>query len=712
MGKPSRYTVQLHSLLKAKYKTQQPGFTLIEMLVIAPLVLLVIAGLISAMVAMIGDSLIANSRVNTAYGIQDSLSQIEQDTRVSTNFMGTFSYFSSPQGRDGSTAAFSYSSNKDLILTQQATTTSPYNTTRDLVYYADQPAACGSGVLSGNRTLATRVIYFLVSNSNGTKTLWRRTIVNPWDVNSTHDGNTVCGTPWQRDSCSQGNTISNTPSSTCQSVDQKMVDNVTDFTPTFYDSWGDVVTDPTQADTVSVSITVQQNVSGKTISQTSVIRANRRNDVPAIPVPDTPTVSIYNPGVAIYNNPILTTFQWLSNNAYTYLVSTQINGGSWSTPQSMTGTTLGVSAPPGATINIKVTAVNDSGNSATTTYSTTQDIFTDMDLEGSWTSYSSTNWYSPSFTRTTAGVVELRGLVKNGSGTITTLPTGFRPSKRVILTTLSGSSNSIARVDVDTDGTVTWMAGGDNSWVSLDGLNFMSSSFDASTNWTYPTLLCPSGCTTAWTNYSGGTSTYGKLQTGVDGMGRAQVYGILSTPSPYPPANYSSIATLGSAYSVSTNDIYPDLASSNVFASYGVISNTLQFRTNLGVSWKTFAAMYYPSGSSASWTSIPLSNSWVPYNSAGSGYSQPQFTESADHIVTVRGLVKSGTVTSGTTIGTLPSGAHPATRLIFVVAGYNGTAEIPVRLDILTTGAIIINFTGAANNYLSLANISFYQDGN
>ena len=709
MGKPSRYTVRLHSLLKARYKTQQSGFTLVEMLVIAPLVLIVIAGLISAMVAMIGDSLIANSRVNTAYSLQDSLSQIEQDTRVATNFMGVFSYLSSPQGRDGLSGAFNYNSKEDLILTQQATTTSPYNTTRDLVYYADQPAACGSGDMSGNRTLAVRVIYFLVNNTNGTKTLWRRTIVNPWDVNSTHDGNTVCGTPWQRDSCPQGSTISNTPSSNCQSVDQKMLDNVTDFTPTFYDSWGDVVTDPTQADTVSVSITVQQNVSGKTISQTSVIRANRRNDVPAIPVPDTPTVSIYNPGVAIYNNPILTTFQWASNNAYTYLVSTQINGGSWSTPQSVTGTTLGVSAPPGATINIKVTAVNDSGNSTTTTYSTTQDIFTDMDLEGSWASYNSTNWYSPSFTRTTAGVVELRGLVKSGSGIITTLPVGFRPRKQIIFPTLSGSGNSLARVDVKTDGTVNWVNGGDNSWVSLDGINFMSSDFDSSLTWVQPTLLCPSGCTTPWTNYGG---AYTNLEITKDSIGRGQLYGLLKMPVPYPPANYSNIATITSTYSPSTSDIYPDVTSNPTYASYEVANGAIKYRTNQGTSWKSFSAMYYPSSTSATWTNLSMSSSWVAYSAVGSGYSQPQFTESSDNIVTLRGLIKSGTATSGTTIATLPSGARPATRLIFIASGYSGTAEIPVRLDVLPTGAIIINSSGAANNYLSLATISFYQDGN
>lgn len=190
VAKHSRYIVRLLQI-HHKLTPKQAGFTLIEMLVIAPLVLIVIAGLVGAMVSMIGDSLIASSRADAAYNIQDTLSQIEQDSRVATSFMGNFSYFSSPQGRNGGTAPFSYSSNNDLILTQQSTSSSPYNNTRQLIHYANQPASC-SGDTSSNRTLFNRVVYFLITNGDGTKSLWRRTIMNPWNLNATPDGNTVC----------------------------------------------------------------------------------------------------------------------------------------------------------------------------------------------------------------------------------------------------------------------------------------------------------------------------------------------------------------------------------------------------------------------------------------------------------------------------------------------------------------------------------------
>ena len=705
--------------LQRKFRAMRSsGFTLVEMLVVAPLVLIVIAGLVSAMVAMIGDSLVANSRVTTAYSLQDTLNQIEQDTRVTTNFMGVFSYLVSPQGRNGNTGAFNYNANEDLILTQQATTTSPYNTTRDLVYYADQPAACGSGDMGGNRVLADRVIYFLDSS---TKTLWRRTIVNPWNLNSTHDGNTVCSTPWQRDSCPQGSAVSNTPGSACQSVDQKMLDNVTDFTPTFYDSSNNVVTDPTQAVNVKVSITVQQNVSGNTLTQTSVMRATRRNDVPATPVPDAPVVSIYNDGVNDYNNPILTTFQWTSNGAFTYLVSTRVNGGSWSAQQSVTGTTFPVSAPPGATIDIQVTAVNDSGNSATTTYSTTQDIFTDMNLAGNGICYGGgSTYYCPQFTRLTSGVVMLRGLVANASGVITTLPVGFRPKARLIFPVLLTGS-VVGRVDIESNGTVSLVSGNGSSWVSLDGIAFPSGASDVSFTWTNQSGWgCDTGCTTPWRNYTG-SGGYQTVQFTKDVYGRSYLYGLASTPVPYPPTLYTAIAYVPSTptdYRVpATNGAIGSPAiSGNAYSAITVTNSEngrIEFRT-VGSSWQSMSAIYASRTYSQTRISPTMTNGWVNYNT--NNYIFAGYSMAPDNMVMVEGKIKNGTVpTSSATVKifTLNSGYRPAKRMVFLTTGHNsGGDEEAARLDVLPTGDVVINIQTINNSWLNMDGIHFYEDGN
>ena len=61
------------------------------------------------------------------------------------------------------------------------------------------------------------------------------------------------------------------------------------------------------------------------------------------------------------------------------------------------------------------------------------------------------------------------------TGTILfTLPTGFRPAMRkVLLAQCSNGTNvNACYINIDTAGNVTLKANGQNTWLSLDGVNF------------------------------------------------------------------------------------------------------------------------------------------------------------------------------------------------------------------------------------------------
>lgn len=75
--------------------------------------------------------------------------------------------------------------------------------------------------------------------------------------------------------------------------------------------------------------------------------------------------------------------------------------------------------------------------------------------------------------RRVGDTVELRGLIKSGSGTICTLPAGFRPAanERFITTAAAG----VADIQVEATGVVSvqfLFAGGSNAYVSLAGVRF------------------------------------------------------------------------------------------------------------------------------------------------------------------------------------------------------------------------------------------------
>ncbi len=84
-------------------------------------------------------------------------------------------------------------------------------------------------------------------------------------------------------------------------------------------------------------------------------------------------------------------------------------------------------------------------------------------FENSWAIYDST--YAPArFLKTAAGVVFIEGMVKDGSATIFTLPTGYRPGYKLRFTAQGDSG--IGQLDIDTDGTVDYVAGG-NTWFAI-----------------------------------------------------------------------------------------------------------------------------------------------------------------------------------------------------------------------------------------------------
>lgn len=256
-------------------KSNQEGFTLVEMLIAAPIVMLVIGGFVALMVSMIGDILATRDYNTMVYNSQDALNRIEQDVRLSTQFLTTTGTNLAQQGSDNGatgTAAFTITStNNMLILNEPATDKNPTDPTRQLVYYANQPNACGSTQTS-NQIFLTKVVYFI---NNGS--LWRRTILPAFNTNSPADSNTVCSTPWQQNSCSPGYTADGH----CLTNDVEVMKNASKLTVNYYAtpaSSVDVgVSGAPTATALGATVVGQSTTAGRSVSTTQSVRANKLN---------------------------------------------------------------------------------------------------------------------------------------------------------------------------------------------------------------------------------------------------------------------------------------------------------------------------------------------------------------------------------------------------------------------------------------------------
>lgn len=88
-------------------------------------------------------------------------------------------------------------------------------------------------------------------------------------------------------------------------------------------------------------------------------------------------------------------------------------------------------------------------------------------LVGGWSNYGS--GYVPARYRRLNGIVYAQGLVRFGSGTIFTLPVGFRPAFNMLTTGIEGT-NTVCRTDFNANGTVVAAAGASNSLWSFNAV--------------------------------------------------------------------------------------------------------------------------------------------------------------------------------------------------------------------------------------------------
>ncbi len=259
------------------------GFTLIEMLIVAPIVLLTIAVFIGALIYLTGETLIARTTNSLAYDTQEALNTIEYDVTTSGAFLATNNVaISSPQGYDNATAAFTNASSTNgtmLIINSFATSDEPYWNQRHLITLKDEPYACNHPSVNKNQLMTYNIIYFVKDNA-----LWRRMLL---PSNYQTDG---CDstTPWQKPTCAPGVT-----GGLCQARDTKLLDNVdaAGFNVEYFVSSDDptpitaasLATDTnaqrqaalSTTNTVLVTLTATRTVAGKTADYTGALRISR-----------------------------------------------------------------------------------------------------------------------------------------------------------------------------------------------------------------------------------------------------------------------------------------------------------------------------------------------------------------------------------------------------------------------------------------------------
>jgi len=358
--------------------TTNRGFTLVEMLIIAPIVILVIGIFVSAIITMTGDVLAVRGKNALAFNIQDALNRIDQDVKVSGGYLATNNVtLTLPQGLKNDNITNFYNvqgPNADatngtmLILNSYATTANPLSSARNFVY-TTSPNACNSALVSQNQKVATNIVYFVKNNA-----LWRRVIA------PSNYATAGCSVPWQQPTCAPGYVAV-----FCKTQDIKLVDGVSasGFVINYYTSAAattpianavnntlsdaDRQTALQTASSINVTISATKTLAGRDVSQSGTIRSSSpivtANPITAIAaITGTPQVGQVLTAGALTPLGATASYQWQSS---------ATSGGTYTNISGATSSTYTlVSGDVGKYIKVVATGTGSYSGSATSAATT------------------------------------------------------------------------------------------------------------------------------------------------------------------------------------------------------------------------------------------------------------------------------------------------------------------------------------------------------
>lgn len=257
----------------------QDGFTLIEIGIIVPLLIVALLALFDSLYLMLQSSAVERTRLDSAYDIQASLSGIEKDVMLTSQFLATKDAAISdayPPSSNGGTWSYlgDTAETRTLILKTYASTTNPEAQDRQPIFL--NQAGCDASNIYYNDVLDYNTIYFIKGGN-----LYKRRIIET--------GGALCATPHQLQSCPSLETLgTQSRDASCKADDELIAKDVSNFAVQYFDNSASTTpidvyaasADPALlqgANAVKVSITITRKAMGKSTPVTSSIIIPRLN---------------------------------------------------------------------------------------------------------------------------------------------------------------------------------------------------------------------------------------------------------------------------------------------------------------------------------------------------------------------------------------------------------------------------------------------------
>ena len=239
------------------------GFTLVEMVVVLPIVSLIVIMVFGYMFSSYGQMLQQNEEANLRLEGEVMLFDLEDELLFTTEFADTLkSDLSDPYAPSG---GWTYNTNPDTLIIYETALTAPRRDPNREFVYKNQ-SGCSS---SYNPLALNNLIYFTKHNpTNPYKTLYRRTVTPQYSK---------CNTNYKRFTCP----TANVGTGVCQAQDSKLSENIIDFQVEYYDDNNVLIVappgSPLNAEKIKLTAILGKQIYGKDIQVTTSITMKKIN---------------------------------------------------------------------------------------------------------------------------------------------------------------------------------------------------------------------------------------------------------------------------------------------------------------------------------------------------------------------------------------------------------------------------------------------------
>lgn len=270
--------------MKLKYPTLKKlskGFTLVELAISVPILMLTAIFLFNIIWSTVNESNYEHVRLTMVHDKQFAMTMIESDIALASRYLaGLDAGLTDPYPPTSNGGAWSYkgdsSTSRTLLLRAYSTTANPLSASRQPVFIGSG-ASCDDATIYFNTVQRYTIIYF-VKNGN----LYRRRVVN--NVTATCEPH-----QYQKTSCPSTEDLGTNQHADCGADDELILHNVSNFTISYYPlktstvasdvyATGASTTLVTTATDVEITLGVSKNASGKPITSQSTLRISKLNE--------------------------------------------------------------------------------------------------------------------------------------------------------------------------------------------------------------------------------------------------------------------------------------------------------------------------------------------------------------------------------------------------------------------------------------------------